>query len=433
MARLQRTAATATAACLLACAYPLSSAFVPGGTNQHEPAIDLQAQHPPQTPSQMLRGLAQFCDDHGIDAFDVYGDFGSAQDESYLRQFEADVAQELGMDDAVFMPSGVMSQSIALLMHDRLRDRRGTFACHRTSHLLLHEGKGYSELLNMGAIVLPLGSEPCGGPIGNTLGVEPMRLSDVEQMMSARAPPSTIILELPHRELGGKLTPWAEVEQMGQLCRKNGVAFHADGARLFEAAAGYGISLQEVTRPFDSVYVSFYKGLGGISGAMLLGNADFCSEARIWLRRFGGNLYTLLPYAVSAWAGFKKRGLGIGGGPTFSEKRNKLECVVKRLSEDDDIKSIVTFEPQVPDTNMIHGLVRASFEDCQKAVDVIYDQSGVKVLSRYRAISEGEKEGTSYGCRFEWTMGDANAAIDDDIFVEKWKELAQMLAADAKQ
>jgi len=55
------------------------------------------------------------------------------------------------------------------------------------------------------------------------------------------------------------------------------------------------------------------------------------------------------------------------------------------------------------------------------------------VLSRYRAISEGEKEGTSYGCRFEWTMGDANAAIDDDIFVEKWKELAQMLAADAKQ
>ena len=408
-----------------------------GSTNQHEHVIDLQAQHPPQTPSQMLRGLAQFCDDHGIDAFDVYGDFGSAQDESYLRQFEADVAQELGMDDGVFMPSGVVAQSIALLMHGRLRARdmngdesvrRGTFACHRTSHLLLHEGQGYSELLNMDAIVLPLGSDgPCGGSIGNTLGVEPMRLSDVEQMISARAPPSAIILELPHREVGGKLTPWAEVEQMGQLCRENGIAFHADGARLFEAAAGYGISLQEATGPFDSVYVSFYKGIGGISGAMLLGNTDFCSEARIWLRRFGGNLYTLLPYAVSAWAGFKQRGRGIGGGPTFSEKRNKLGCVVKRLSGDDGIKSIVTFEPQVPETNMIHGFVRASFEDCQKAADAIYNQSGVKVLSRYRAISEGEKEGRSYGCRFEWTMGDANAAIDDDIFVEKWRELAQTM------
>ena len=242
MARLQRTATAATAALLL-CFYPLSSAFVPGvtipaahrhrsslgSTNQHEPVIDLQAQHPPQTPSKMLRGLAQFCDDHGIDAFDVYGDFGSAQNASYLRQFEAEVAQELGMDDGVFMPSGVMAQSIALLLHDRLSARRGTFACHRTSHLLLHEGESYSELLNMDAIVLPLGSDgPCGGSIGNTLGVEPMRLSDVEQMMLARDPPSTLILELPHREIGGKLTPWAEVEQMGQLCRENGVAFHAD-------------------------------------------------------------------------------------------------------------------------------------------------------------------------------------------------------------
>ncbi len=165
---------------------------------------------------------------------------------------------------------------------------------------------------------------------------------------------------------------------------------------------------------------------------MLLGNADFCSDARVWLRRFGGNLFTLLPYAVSAWAGFEERGLGVGGGPTFSEKRKKLECVVKRLSDDDEIRDAVTFEPQVPETNMVHGFVRASFEDCQKAVDDIYNQSGVKVLSRYRAISEGEKEGTCYGCRFEWTMGDANAAIDDDIFLQRWKELAQMLAANAK-
>lgn len=129
---------------------------------------------------------------------------------------------------------------------DEEQSRRGTFACHRTSHLLLHEGEAYSELLNMDGIVLPLGSNgPCGGSVGNTLGVEPMRLVDVEELLgtdgSSSSPiPSTIILELPHREIGGKLTPWEEVEQMGQLCKENGIAFHADGARLFEAAAGYG-------------------------------------------------------------------------------------------------------------------------------------------------------------------------------------------------
>ena len=222
--------------------------------------IDLQAQHPAQTPSQMLRDLAQFCDDNDIDAFDVYGDFGASPDASYLRQFEAEVAHELGMDDGVFMPSGVMAQSIALLIHRRHRggpratglnnvadeeqSPRGTFACHRTSHLLLHEGEAYSELLNLDAIVLPLGSDgPCGGSMGNTLGVEPMRLVDVEELLCScdgSSIPSTIILELPHREVGGKLTPWEEVEQMGTLCKENGIAFHADGARLFEAAAGYG-------------------------------------------------------------------------------------------------------------------------------------------------------------------------------------------------
>jgi len=188
------------------------------------------------------------------------------------------------------------------------------------------------------------------------------------------------------------------------------------------------LSLREITKPFDSVYVSFYKGLGGISGAMLLGSEDFCSEARIWLRRFGGNLYTLLPYAVSAWAGFKTRGLGEGGGPTFVEKRDKIRRVIKTLSEEDNVGSLVTFDPAIPETNMVHGFVRASLEDCQKAVDVICNRSGVKLLSRVRAITKDEKEESDYGCRFEWTMGDANAAVPDETFVESWRELAQVLA-----
>ena len=56
--------------------------------------------------------------------------------------------------------------------------------------------------------------------------------------------------------------------------------------------------MSEIASVFDSVYISFYKGLGSISGAMIMGEKDFCDEARVWLRRFGGNLYTLLPYCM---------------------------------------------------------------------------------------------------------------------------------------
>ena len=195
----------------------------------------------------------------------------------------------------------------------------------------------------------------------------------------------------------------------------------------------FSLSLRDISKPFDSVYVSFYKGIGGIAGAMLLGNEEFCSESRMWLRRFGGNLYTLLPYVISARAGFQARASGEGDGPTFAEKRDKIRRIVKRLSSDDAVRAEVTFDPAIPETNMVHGFVRSPLDDCQEAVDAVCKQSGVKVLSRVRAITKDEEESTAFECRFEWTMGDANAAVPDESFVASWKELARVLAAKAEE
>ena len=166
---------------------------------------------------------------------------------------------------------------------------------------------------------------------------------------------------------------------------------------------------------------------------MLLGDKEFCSEARVWLRRFGGNLYTLLPYVTLAWAGFKARGLGGGDGPTFVEKRDKIRRIVAKLSADDAVSGLITFDPAIPETNMVHGFIRSPVDDCQKAVDTVCKQSGVNVLSRMRAIAKDEKECPTYGCRFEWTMGDANSAVPDEIFVEKWREFALILNTKAEE
>lgn len=82
---------------------------------------------------------------------------------------------------------------------------------------------------------------------------------------------------------------------------------HFDGARICEAAAGYDIALTDLACLADSVYVSFYKGLGGIGGALVAGSEQFLNTLRPWKTRFGGDLVTAYPQAISALAGLKQQ------------------------------------------------------------------------------------------------------------------------------
>jgi threonine aldolase len=83
------------------------------------------------------------------------------------------------------------------------------------------------------------------------------------------------------------------------------VPLHLDGARLWESTAYLGHTVAEIAELAGTVYVSFYKGLGGLAGAALAGPEDLIAAARRWQRRLGGNLPTLAPYAVSARAGLR--------------------------------------------------------------------------------------------------------------------------------
>ena len=263
--------------------------MIPAATpTDDDNAIDLQLHTRREAPCDVLWSLATFCKERGIESFDVYGDFNGLASDSYLREFEQEVAQHFGKEDAVFCMSGGMAQSIALLVNHASRNKitgSPAFACHPTSHLLLHENSGYKKLLDFESIVLGWDHETSYDPniltdTSECFQMGPMRLDDVEALISCAqgnksescivSHPSrklvgdlnvsTLILELPHREVGGKLTPWDEVLAMSKLCSKHDLAFHCDGARIFEASAGYGHkSLAETAEPFDSVYISFYK------------------------------------------------------------------------------------------------------------------------------------------------------------------------------
>jgi threonine aldolase len=209
----------------------------PLGMSHGDHIVDLQAQHPALSPSLILSSLADSCVEMGTKTLDVYGDFNLTSEESSLRKLEANLRDTFGKEDAVFMPSGVMAQNIALLIH--ATEKKKLFACHHSSHLLLHEQDAYRELLKMEPIIIDTTNEYAAGE----LHIPAMQFHHVKSIFLSHTNAkqlSTLLLELPHRELGGKLTPWPEVLQIGIMCRNHGVKYHCDGARIFEAAAGYG-------------------------------------------------------------------------------------------------------------------------------------------------------------------------------------------------
>ena len=87
--------------------------------------------------------------------------------------------------------------------------------------------------------------------------------------------------------------------------RERGVPLHFDGARLWESQPYLEHSLAEIADLADTVYVSFYKGLGGLAGAVVAGPSDVVAEARRWRSRHGGTLFTLAPFALAGLRGLR--------------------------------------------------------------------------------------------------------------------------------
>ncbi len=208
---------------------------------------------------------------------DRYGEGG------VVAGLEARIAALLGKPAAVFLPSGTMAQQAVLRVHADQRQRR-TVLFHPCCHLDVHEGGGYQRLHRL-----------TGRPVG-----DPHRLLGVADLAAVAEPPAALVLELPQRDLGGQQPSWDDlVAQLGWAWDQ-GAAAHLDGARLWESAAGYGRPPADIAGLFDTVYVSFYKGLGALPGCCVAGPDGVIGQVREWRRRMGGTLFGLWPNAASA-------------------------------------------------------------------------------------------------------------------------------------
>jgi threonine aldolase len=309
-----------------------------------------------------------------------------------IEDFERDIAELLGKPSVVFMPSGTMAQLIAIrIWCERVNNSK--FAMHPTSHLELHEQEAYRHLHQLTAVFL--------GEVDRGL-----TLHDFELATSDIA---AALVELPQRELGGVLPTWSELQQISSHCRERGLRLHLDGARLWETAPYYQKSYSEICESFDSVYVPFYKGLGGIAGAALAGPNDFIEEARVWQRRYGGNLVRLYPYVVSARDSLKQR------LPKMSSYHRKAVDIAAALSRVIGIQIV----PREPVTNMMHVIFNKPADVIESAFLKIAREQRIAGFLRVTPIQalDGGKDIVSQRCKAELSVGDATLDLATEEIV----------------
>lgn len=345
--------------------------------------------HRARTPAELFAAMAAWCEARGVE-HDVYGNG------ALLQEFEAKIARLLGMEAAVFCVSGTMAQVSALRLacQDRARD---LVALHPTSHIFVHERSNYQLLDHFKALAAGDRYRPWTAA---DLAAVPDRLGAVG-------------IELPLREIGGQLTPWDELEAIKAHCRERGAHLHMDGARLWEAAAGYGKPLHEVAAGFDSVYVSLYKGIGGLGGAMLAGPREFVERAAEWFRRQGGNLIHRSPYVVAAAMGFDAR---LAAMPAYLERTRFL---YRELAA----HPLIRVNPAAPQANMLHLHLPVAPERALAIRRALAERHGVWMFNR---IAGAALPGTS---SFELYVGDNLLHAPDDRVREALALFAQALAA----
>ena len=332
--------------------------------------------HGPVSPAALLADIPADVE------LDTYGEGG------VVAELEAEVAALLGKPAAVFLPSGIMAQQSALRVHADRRGRR-TVLHHPTCHLAHHEGGALERVQHL-----------VGRAVGNA-----DRLITMEDLEEVAEPPAALLLELPQREIGGPLPAWDDLVAQTAWARDRGAAVHCDGARLWEASAGYGRPPADLAGLFDTVYVSFYKGIGALAGCCVAGDDETIAEVREWRKRLGGTLYGLWPAAASALSLLRRR---LPLMPAYFAHTLAIADALR------DVEG-VTVLPDPPQTPMFHLLLDASVATIDASIRRIAEAESIWM---FRGASPTGDPRTQ---RAEIAIGDATMAFEPE-------EVARLLA-----
>ena len=199
-------------------------------------------------------------------------------DDPTVNRLQERVAAVLGKEAALFVPSGTMSNQVAIRAHTQPGDE---LLCDVTCHIYNSEAGGVA--VHSGVTCRTIAGD-CG--ILDVTQLEDKIRPDDEHLVRTRL----VCLENTHNRGGGRVYPLEKVQAISEWARRNGLRLHLDGARLWNAVVASGIPAATWGSYFDSVSVCFSKGLGAPVGSALAGPRDFVARARRTRKLFGGGM-----------------------------------------------------------------------------------------------------------------------------------------------
>ena len=203
---------------------------------------------------------------------DVFGEDPS------INELESTAASMFGMEAAIFCPSGTMTNQIAIKCHTQPGDE---VICDETSHIYQYEGGGIA--FNSGASVKLL-----HGDLGRITAEQV--LAAIQPDDPHRPHTSLVALENTSNRGGGSCYDLTEIKRIKAVCTEKKLAFHLDGARLWNALVAKNETPKQYGEIFDSISVCLSKSLGCPVGSLLMGKKDFIKKARRVRKVFGGGM-----------------------------------------------------------------------------------------------------------------------------------------------
>ncbi len=203
---------------------------------------------------------------------DVFGE------DPTVNKLESMASAMFGMESSVFCPSGTMTNQLAIKCHTQPGDE---VICDKLSHIYIYEGGGIA--FNSGCSVKPLDGN--FGKITAKMAEAAVNPDDIHKPVSR-----LVSLENTANRGGGSCYDFEEIKAIKEICFKNNLSLHLDGARLFNALVAKKETPFQYGEIFDSISICLSKGLGTPVGSILLGKKDFIKKARRFRKVFGGGM-----------------------------------------------------------------------------------------------------------------------------------------------
>ncbi len=202
-------------------------------------------------------------------------------DDPTVQALQTRLAEMLGKEAALFVPSGTMSNAVAIRAHTSPGDEIIT---ETTSHVYQYEGGGYAALSGCSISLVPA--------IRGIMDPEDVAkaIRKAEGSLGHYPDGTMVCVENTSNRGGGTCYPQETLDSIAKIAHDNGCVAHIDGARLFNAVISTGTEAARMVRDYDSISICLSKGLGAPVGSVLVGSSEFISRAHRWRKMFGGGM-----------------------------------------------------------------------------------------------------------------------------------------------